>query len=123
MSRSLQQLKNNQKPTWKNYMYTTSICDAAIGSVAFEQQPIDSEFIEQWIDRAIELFDADERTASASWKPELSEIVVSIEDDDDLYGLDEGDDVDEYYYKGKMGLVAIALECMDDAFEQLCNES
>lgn len=104
-------------------MYTTSICNAAIGSTAFEQQPVDSEFIERWIGRAIELFDADKRTTSASWEPEVSEIVVSIEDDDDMDGLDEGDDVDECYYKGEFGLVAIALECMDIAFEQLCIES
>ncbi len=111
-------------------MRTTSICNAAIGSIAFQQQPVDSEFIERWIDRAIELFDADKRTASASWEPKRSEIVVSIEDEDYAEdGMDEGDDmdggddVDECHYRGEFGFVAIALECMDRAFEQLCNES
>jgi hypothetical protein len=105
-------------------MYTTSICNAAIGSIAFEQQPVDSEFIEQWIIRAMELFDADKRTFNARWVPEMSEIIVTLEYVDDIEdGLDEEDDVDEYYYNGEFGLVAIALEYMDEAFEQLCNES
>jgi hypothetical protein len=105
-------------------MYTTSICNAAIGSIAFEQQPVDSKFIKQWMVRAMELFDADERTVSASWEPEKSEILLAIEDEDDIKdGADEDDEVDEYEYKGEFGLVAIALECMDVAFEQLCNES
>jgi hypothetical protein len=105
-------------------MHATSICNAAIGSIAFEQQPVDNEFIEQWIVRAIELFDADERTAGATWMPEKSEILVTFEnlpDFDD--GLEIADAADEYCYNGQMGLVAIALECMDEAFSQLCNES
>lgn len=104
-------------------MYTTSICNAAIGSIAFEQQPVDNKFIEQWTVRALELFDADERTADATWMPEKSEILVAVESmpdvDDDW---DIAVDVDEYCYNGQMGLVAIALECIDDAFSQLCNE-
>jgi hypothetical protein len=108
----------------ENNMYTTSICNAAIGSIAFEQQPVDSEFIDQWTVRALELFDADERTAGATWMPEKSEILVTFEDKHDVdEGSDIADDVDEYYYNGQLGLVAIALECMDDAFSQLCNES
>ena len=104
-------------------MYTTSICNAAIGSIAFEQQPVDSEFIKQWIVRAIDLFDTDERTVNASWEPEKSEIVLSIEDEGDIKdSVDEDDEVDEYEYKGERGFVAIALKCMDDTFEQLCNE-
>jgi hypothetical protein len=108
----------------ENNMYTTSICNAAIGSIAFEQQPIDHEFIEQWTIRALELFDADERTAGATWMPEKSEILVIIENMHDVDSdSSEADGVEDYCYNGQMGLVAIALECMDDAFSQLCNES
>jgi len=56
--------------------------------------------------------------------PEKSEILLAAEsmpdvDDDWDIAVDEA----EYCYNSQTGLVAIALECMDDAFSQLCNES
>ncbi len=98
----------------------TLVQDAAIGEIAFTQHDTEAFgfTVGRWIARSRRLYLKDKRTKNTDWHAELSEIhCLNVDKPMARRTRNQFGDLESADY------AAIAVECMDTAFEQLTDEA